>query len=290
MMGGMSTDRPEADESAAERPVPGAAAPAAAPAAPAAPETLDLVGEGGRPARSTPPWLAGLRDDRRIVPVAAGLGAVALLASMFSEWQVSTFAQGFFGDDQTGTRALTVGVGELGGWTGGYLTGLVVLAGAVTLLLFGPRAGRAYARLAVLSTAGVLAVLLVVLVGELGGTQFVLPSYVALPEDGYEIARGRGVWCALAGVLILAFAAWFTRVPSERPAAAPSPGAAPDDDCPEDWPWRRSRATAGPDAEDDLPPPTDLTVGPAAPFTALPGDVDRTDVARPDDPWRGPGR
>src|SRR4051794_31869235 len=149
MMCDMSKDRPEADD--------------AASAAAAVPEMLTF-GDEERPARPALRWLAGLRDDRRIAPVAAGLGAVALVVSLLAEWQVTSVHQGLFGgDEEAATRSLTTGVGDLGGWTGCYLAGLFVLVGVVTLLLFGPWPGRAYARLVALSTGAVLAVVLLTL-------------------------------------------------------------------------------------------------------------------------------
>jgi hypothetical protein len=268
----------------------------AAPARPApAAETVEWGGDE-RPRRPAPPWLTGLRSDRRIPLVAAGLGAVALALSVLSEWQVTTLADPLFGGEpeEAERRTMTTGLADLGGWAGGYLAGAVVLVGAVTLLLFGPRPGRAYARLVAVSTGAVLAVLLVGLIGELADTTFALPDWVVLQteENQLAVARGRGGWCALVGVLILAGAAWLAKVPADR-AATPTAGpaaAADDDEHPDDWPWRRPGA-ASPDPDDELPGPLDLSVGPAAPFTALPGDRDaRDDRDNGRSPWRGEGR
>ncbi|GAA0810838.1 hypothetical protein Sya03_18780 [Spirilliplanes yamanashiensis] len=251
------------------------------------PATLEFGDEPrGGPGRR---WVAGLRDDPRLAPVAAGLGGVALVLSVLSEWQVTSVTGGLFGggeDEPVDARPLTTGIGDLGGWTAGYVAGLVVLVAAVTVLLFGPRAGRAYARLVTLSTAGVLAVVLLALSGPLADTSFALPVFLTydVPEGRYEIARGRGVWCALAGVLILAFAAWLSRTPA-APATAAAAAEEPADDAAEDWPWRRPGGAPAADGERPEEP-ADLTVGPATPFTPLPGDRDTTD----DGAWRGPGR
>ncbi len=283
-MGGMSTDRPPADDAA------GAAA-AGRPVA--VPETVEWGGDGRR-RRRLPRWLTGLRGDRRIPPVAAGLGAVALALSVLSEWQVTTLVEPLFGGgpEEVERRTMTTGLVDLGGWAGGYIAGAIVLVGAVTLALFGPRPGRAYARLVAVSTGAVLVVLVAALIGELADTTFALPDWVILQADEDQLAmtRGRGGWCALVGVLFLAGAAWLAKVPAGRaPESTGGPAAAADED-PDDWPWRRPGG-APQDPDDERPAPLDLSVGPAAPFTALPGDRDaRDDGDNGRSPWRGEGR
>ena len=256
-MGSMSTDRPQAE------------APAPTPA-PEQPATVQFGEEG--PARSAPAWLTGVRDDRRLPPILAGLAALALAVSLLSEWQVTSLDEGLFTDDGTGVVPLDSGVGDIGGWGAAYLAGVVVQVIAATLLLFGPRPGRGYARPAVLSTGGVLAVLLVTLAGVLGERTFAVPmAFILNQEDQVEVVRGRGVWCALAGVLILALAAWLTRVPAVSEPA-------------EESPWRRTAEQPAP--EEEQAAPIDLTVGPAVPFTPQRADLDRSG----DPDWRRPGR
>ena len=80
----------------------------------------------------------GLAADRRSVPLAAAVGAVALFASLVSEWQTTVLGTSRFEDIQA-DRPLPAGVADLGALGSGYLAGLFVLAGAVVLVLFGPQ-------------------------------------------------------------------------------------------------------------------------------------------------------
>ena len=75
-----------------------------------------------------------LASDRRLVPIAAALGAVALLASLISEWQLTTVDSTLFGDGEVGERLLPTEVTDLGALGTGYLVGLFPLIAAVVLV------------------------------------------------------------------------------------------------------------------------------------------------------------
>jgi len=200
----------------------------------------------------------GLAADRRLVPLSAALGAVALLASLISEWQVTTVAASIFGvDGEIGDRKLPTDVTDLGAIGTGYLVGLFPLVAAVVLTLFGPEAGRRYARLAGLSVAGTLGALLVALTGSLGGESRIVTQLYTLTFNGdqMQVAYGRGLWCAYAGVVLAVLALYL----AGRETAGPA------------WTWRPPRVEeeSGPDE------PLELTVGPARPFTPRGDDRDK---------------
>jgi hypothetical protein len=214
-------------------------------------------------------FLSGLAGDRRIVPLAAALGGVALFGSLISEWQLTEVDGAFWGDGEVGTRPLETTVADLGGWAGGYLSGLFLLVIAVVLALFGPPAGRRYARLAGLSAGGVLLAMVVALgsyLGEISRTVGQL-GLSNLEEDQITISYGRGLWCAGAGVvLILAALILAGRHQPPLPVAvdAPADEEAADQAVAPVWSWRRPSG-----GEEDGPPdaPFNLTVSSAKPFT-----------------------
>ena len=162
---------------------------------------------GRRPARLAREFLG----DRRLVPLAAGLGGVGMFASLLSEWQVTAVDGNIFGDSSVGNRPIPSGVGELGGWGGGYLVGVLLLTTAVVILLFGPVAGRRYARLAAVSTGGVLLAMLAALASDLDGNSRALDRVltIQLEANQFQVAYGRGVWCALFGVAAMTLAAYL---------------------------------------------------------------------------------
>jgi hypothetical protein len=242
------------------------------------PETGEAIVEFGPddeaespPGRRVPvgEFLTGLAGDRRVVPLAAALGGVALFASLISEWQLTEVDGTFWGDGEVGARPpLETMMADLGGWGGGYLTGLFLLVAPVVLTLFGPAAGRRTARLCALSTGGVLLAMVVTMASYLGDTSRTVGQLglTNLEEDQVAISLGRGIWCAAAGVLLvllaMSLAGRHLRTGPE-PADAPAPAeqAAPEE--PAMWSWRRPVASA----EDGLPEaPFDLTVAPAKPF------------------------
>jgi hypothetical protein len=219
-----------------------------------------------RPGRSrwnTAGFAAAVAGDRRMVPLLAVLAGVALFASLVSEWQVTAINTELSGDGAPTFRSVATDVGGLGAWGGGYLAGLFLLAGATVLAMFGPAAGARYARLAGMSTGGVLLAMLAALTSILGETSMINGVFVGLvSEDQIRPSYGRGIWCALFGVAAAMLALYLTG----RHDRTESPG----------WFWRRGPR---PDAEeDDEPPPAEpfeLTVGPATPLTSLTGDRDK---------------
>ncbi|BFU47947.1 hypothetical protein [Krasilnikovia sp. MM14-A1004] len=215
----------------------------------------------GRSRHRVMDWAAGLAGDRRLVPLAAALGGVALFASLVSEWQVTAVDATIFGDGQVGTKPLSATVADLGAWGGGYLAGLFALVAAVVLVLFGPPPGRRYARLIGLSTAGVLVALLAAVAAHLRHASGVLGGVftIQLGDDQLKLTYGRGIWCALFGVGATMLALYLAGRHLE-PGDAPHPDAEPAA-APTVWSWRR-------DADDEGPPeaPYGLTVSSAPPF------------------------
>ncbi|WP_305788416.1 hypothetical protein [Symbioplanes lichenis] len=166
-------------------------------------------------------FLAGLGRDRRVVPLTAGLGALALFASLVSEWQVTSFDGRLLQDGAAGARPFSTTVAEVTGWGPAYLVGLFLMVTAVVLALFGPASGRPYARLAALSTGGVLFVVVAAAYSALSDTSQVITEFQSVigfeePEMGVDV--GRGVWCALVGVVLVTVAAYLSGRASE-PAA-----------------------------------------------------------------------
>ncbi|GID97328.1 hypothetical protein Adi01nite_67400 [Amorphoplanes digitatis] len=214
--------------------------------------------------------LAELAGDRRVVPLAAALGGVALFGSLVSEWQITNVDGTFWGDGEVGTRPLETTVADLGGWGGGYLTGLLLLVPAVVLTLFGPAAGRRYTRLTALSVGGALLGMLAAVGSYLGDTSRIVGQIGAtnLKEEQVTISQGRGIWCAAAGVVLTLLAMYLAgRVSGAEPARQ---GEEPE---PEPvWSWRRPAD----DAEDGPPDaPIGLTVTSAKPFTPTQDNRDK---------------
>ncbi len=251
--------------------------------APTPPETVVEFGpdpDETRPARRR--WNAtevatSLAADRRAVPLAAAVGAVALFASLMSEWQITVMDTTPFGDNRGANRPLPAGIGDLGALGGGYLAGLFVLAGATVLVLFGPPAGRHYARLLGLTTGGVLLAVLAAMAGSLDDTSRAIDTMFTLDldEDQLQLSYGRGLWCAFFGVAAVLLALHLAGRHLRAPAAveADEEEAAAADEPPVVWSWRRPRA----EPDDEQPPdaPFDLTVSPTTPFTSLSDDRDK---------------
>jgi hypothetical protein len=255
---------------------------------------LEWGGEPGDDSASAPRSRAPARlarevlDDRRLVPLAAVLGGVGLFASFVSEWQITEVDSRIFGGSTGGNLPVPTGIGELGGWGGGYLGGVFLLAIATALLLFGPAAGRRYARVAALSTGGVLVAMLAALASDLGENSRAVERVVViqLQSGQFGVAHGRGIWCALFGVIATTLAAYLAgrHLAPERlelgvPLAAGQPDADDEvtdrtvDGPPGDWLWRRP---AGGRGDDEAPgTPLELTVSPATPFTPQSDDRDR---------------
>jgi len=232
------------------------------------------------PRLSLSSWLASLAADRRLVPLSAALGGVALFASAISEWQVTSVDAALMTGDQVGTKPLPTTIADLGAWGAGYLAGVFALVAATVLVLFGPAPGRYYARLVGLSTGGVLISLLAAVASELGDSSRTLSQVfmATATAEQVRLSYGRGLWCAFFGVAAITLAlilAGRHLVPPEEPAGPAVAGAAPAvDDVPSVWSWRRP-ADAG-EAEDRQPDePFDLTVSSAKPFTLSGDDRDK---------------
>lgn len=222
-------------------------------------------------------FLTGLVVDRRLVVLAAGIGAVALFASLISEWQITAIDGPALGSEEVGARPLPAGVGDLGAWGGGYLTGLFVLVASMALLLAGPPGGRVYARLVGLSTGGVLLALLLAIMSHLQDDSRALGNFFAaqLPDDAYTITYGRGGYCAAAGVAAVSLAMFMAgrHLPAMR---YPHPGAVPAGAEHVDWPWLRPAVDAADDDDESPDVPFQLTVAPTTPFTTLSDDRPQT--------------
>jgi hypothetical protein len=97
-----------------------------------------------------------------------------------------------------------------------------------------------------------------------------------LQRDQYQVTMGRGLWCALLGVLAVLVALYLAGRHTPPVAAGPVRDEAPP--VPDEaWFWRRPRTAGVVDEEDDRPPaaPIDLTVGPTRPFTTFGEDRDK---------------
>ncbi|MEH1100997.1 hypothetical protein [Micromonospora sp. CPCC 205561] len=197
---------------------------------------------------------SGLGRDRRLPLLLATLGAVAALASMLGEWQVMTIPN----SGPQGNTPLRVpgGVSDIGGFGVGYLVGLFALVCTVALALRGTAAVRANARLAGLTLAGALLGLLIATAASLDESGQRVFFYSA--DDGFRVEYGRGLVTAFVACVLFAAAlklATSGAPPTEEAADAGEPVG------------RRPRGRRNGDVADDgLPAPADLTVGPALPF------------------------
>ncbi|MGC4850720.1 hypothetical protein ACLQ3F_26115 [Micromonospora sp. DT15] len=225
-----------------------------------APAVIEWGADEPAPRRRFAWSLADLAQDPRLPLLLAGLGAVAAIASLVGEWLVMSLPNG--GPEGNTTIEVPAGVSEVGGFGVGYLVGLIALVCAVALTLRGTAAVRPNARLAGLTLAAALLVLLVAATAGLDNPG--QRNFFYSLEDGFRIEYGRGL--VMAFVACVLFAAALRLTPAAPPAVF---GGTPDDDdrpgdAPAPRPWRRRR---GPDPiEDGLPSPADLTVTPAAPF------------------------
>jgi hypothetical protein len=249
------------------------------PAAGVPAEDTAVVEWGGkeeRPSRGTLLLRAftQARRDRRLVPVIAGLGAIAIFASFVSEWQLTVLSADseVFGPRQVGT-SIPAGIGELGGWGAGYLIGVFVLAACTGLVLFGRLSVRDHARIVGLTAAGVLVAVLAATVSYLDDESLLLRPAILYGQTELQLEYGRGPTMAFLGVGALGVALFLAgRLMPARPAVAPDAIGAQEPAPAEepDWPWRRRAPRPEPELESDLPPPADLTVAPTAPFVPLP--------------------
>lgn len=251
----------------------------APPAGPAG-EVVEFGGDAPAPRRRWK-WTASglwrqLAADRRVVPLTAALAAVALLASLISEWQVTTVDAEVFGGS-VGAHPVSTDLTDVGALGAGYLFGLFPLVAAVVLTMFGPASGRRWARLAGLSVGGTLLGLLFATATSLGDESRAVPDLytLQLDNDQVQFSYGRGLWCAAAGVVLAMLTLYLAErhqpsVAPETAAGSGEPASAPETEEPV-WSWRRPpapREEASPDQ------PLELTVGPAKPFTSWGDDRD----------------
>ncbi|MCU7722150.1 hypothetical protein ODJ79_00305 [Actinoplanes sp. KI2] len=239
----------------------------------------DVVEFGGDPPasnrrRQASGALRSLATDRRVVPLTALLAAVAALASLISEWQVTTVDAEVLGDG-VGSHPVTTGVVDLGALGAAYLFGLFPLVVSVVLTMFGPVAGRRWARLGGLSVGGTLLAVLFATTASLGSESRVVPNLARLQvdKDQVQLAYGRGLWCATAGVVLAMLALYLAD--RHQPRSSSPPRGAGDPAPPVDesaWGWRRPPAARDEPAPDQ---PLELTVAPAKPFTSLGDDRDK---------------
>ena len=213
---------------------------------------VEWGGPDPRPPGRSRRLLAGLARDRRLPLVLAGLGATAGLASLIGEWVVLTLPNS--GPDG-GLLRLPEGVSGVGGFGAAYLVGLLGLAVAVALALRGTETVRVNARTAGLALAVAQLAVLAAATATIGDSDMRALYYG--DQDGFDIEYGRGIVtaflaCAFLGAALLLAPAAAAPVPAPE-AGEPLPPAG----------RRRSRRD---DPADDLPPPDDLTVGPAIPF------------------------
>ena len=232
--------------------------------------------------------ITAVRQDWRLVPIVAGLSAVAIFASLAGEWQITTLTRpDLFGPGPIQPAA--AGIGDLGGFATGYLIGIFGLVACTALVLFGRPAMRDQARILGLTAAGLNGAILISTAVWLDGNSAAISTaefFIGPEGPGFELSYGRGLTMAFLGVaglaIALVLAGRLMPAPSAQPATAvvgtdgePVPRAEAVE--PVDWPWRRPRSTEPVELDSDLPPPSDLTVGPTAPFLPM------TDGRVPDD-------
>ncbi|MCW6003014.1 hypothetical protein K1W54_00220 [Micromonospora sp. CPCC 205371] len=246
-----------------------------------------VVEFGGQEPRSRRAALGGvlgkLRHDHRVVPVVAGLAALALFASLAGEWQVTTITDPDFFGQGLSPAPVSAGLGELGGWAAAYLIGVFALVGCVALVLFAPPSARDLARVIGLAMAGTLGAVVVAIAFDLNDRSVAVTSlgiYTGPDAPEYELAYGRGLTMAFLGVGGLALALYLAGrlMPAPATAAAATGTATPTgpaDGSPveSDWPWRRPGVKEAP--AEEIPQPIDLTVSPASPFVPLTDQPDR---------------
>ncbi|MGN9775153.1 hypothetical protein ACTMS0_05155 [Micromonospora sp. H33] len=213
---------------------------------------VEWGGSDPRPPGRAGRFLTGLARDRRLPLVLAGLGAAAGLASLIGEWVVLSMPTA--GPDG-GPLRVPEGVSNVGGFGSAYLAGLLALVVAVALALRGTEAARPNARTAGLALAAALLAVLTAAAVTIGDADMRAIYYG--DQDGFAIEYGRGLVtaflaCALLGAALL---------PSPSATAPVS-----DTEGVEPVPPARRRPRGG-DPGEALPPPADLTVGPAIPFT-----------------------
>jgi len=196
-------------------------------------------------------------------PLVAGLGAVAVFASLVEQWGTLTLP-GRSGPDESSSAVITQRVADTGNLGVVYLVGVLGLLSTAALVIFGTGNARHNARLIGAATGvGVLAILAATTATLDEPTQLVFDRDIEL-----RVSYGRGLVMAYVGTVCLGLAHLLAVGPS--PAGSGQAGTA-GSDTPfvGDGPWRRRRHNPEPWPGADAQP-LDLTVGPARPF-APPG-------------------
>jgi hypothetical protein len=219
--------------------------------------------------------LRALVTDRRVVPLTALLAAVAAFVSLISEWQVTTVdSEEFTG--VVGPHAVSTGLVDLGALGAAYVIGLFPLVAAVVLTMFGPAVGRRWVRLCGLCAGGTLLAVVFATAAALGSDSRVVPNLyrTQFDKDQVQIAYGRGLWCAIAGVALAMLALHLADRHQPKVPATPGEAGGPPPPVADEpgWGWRRPPAAREEPAPDQ---PLELTVGPAKPFTTYGDDRDK---------------
>jgi hypothetical protein len=227
---------------------------------PRQPETAVVEWDPGRwwAGRPVPPsW------RRRLGPVLAGLGTLAMFGSLLGEWQTTRITAETGESLLSGDgREIQVGLAELGVWGVGWLVGAMVLTTAVALVVLGGGAPRPTVRTAGLAGAGVLLMVLVATTVYLRAGGPYRGDLFGLGGEHHEYSLGWGLVVAYGTVVLMAAALWSARVvlagdphPSTGPAG-PVPGQADP-----------AAEYAGPGTK--YAGPADLTVTPTLPTVLL---------------------
>jgi hypothetical protein len=211
--------------------------------------------------------LTRVGQDPRLVPVLAGIGAVAVFASLVGEWTIMTVPN--LGAEGATTGRAPGGVSEAASFGMAYLIGILGIACCLALILFGTPAVRRNARVLGLAMAGGLLAVLAAATLTLNDT-----SRLGLygPTDDLRIDYGRGLVMAYVGTAVFGLALYLAgRLGQSGPAPAGHPPAASADD--PDQPaadgelsWRRGQTAPAPEYDDLEGEPLDLTVAPTTPF------------------------
>ncbi|WP_329105905.1 hypothetical protein OG792_33950 [Micromonospora sp. NBC_01699] len=212
--------------------------------------------------------LARLGRDPRLVPVVAGIGAVAIFASLVGEWTIMLAPN--FGPDGGTVGRTPIGVSDSTNFGSAYLFGIFGIVGCLALVIFGTAAVRRNVRVLGLALTGTVLAVLVAASLTLDDV-----SRLGLGEDtGLRIEYGRGLVMAYVGTAVLGLALYLAgRLVGPDPVPTGSSATGVDgvgsaESAPEAaFSWRRPMGSGGPDDELDEAP-RDLTVGPTTPFAS----------------------
>ncbi|MBB4959041.1 hypothetical protein [Micromonospora polyrhachis] len=196
-----------------------------------------------RPSR----FVDGLLRDRRLVAVVAGLGAVAVLASLVGEWTITTLANHGSTGELPNVR-VPAGVAAGGTFGVGYLVGLLGIIGALALALVGATPTvRHNARVVGLVLSGGLLGMLAAMASSLGDER----RSLSLSDDGFRVEPGRGLVMAFVGTALFGLALYL----AGRTRNSSTDGGR----------WRR-RPEPEFESGEEQAGPADLTVTPTVPF------------------------